>query len=113
MIPERGYCCCDIYPNYNDHCGPQASGLQGCEADCDTWLNVSVSLCIEPNPCWFSTAMYTDTNSVDNFDDRFIFVLSSFSDTVSVNKYTILVSQCLFHSDACVSIASDEVACVS
>ena len=89
VINGLGFCCCDVQPlnsNYLYYCEAELKHLLGCNSSCDTWLNASVSHCIEPNPCSFSTEVRFGTASIDNFNEKFIFVLSSFSDVVRVTK---------------------------
>ena len=87
VIGNHGFCCCDIEPtnnNYLQYCEEKAASLQGCSPSCDILLNAYVSHCIEPYPCSFYTTVWFDTASIDNFNDRFIFVLSSSPDEVRV-----------------------------
>ena len=75
-------CCCDSA----DECTLEADDLQGCSEYCDIWLRVNVSHCTQRYPCSLSTSVYYNTALIDNLKDRFFFILSASSDTVSVNR---------------------------
>ena len=83
---KESFCCCE-----GNNCEAQAANLQGCIEDCDTWLNAYVSHCITPNACSFYTTVHTDSASVENFNDKFIFVLSNCTGMVSVNMLYIII----------------------
>ena len=89
VIPDEGFCCCDVDlngKNYKQFCNEEDKNLSGCYPYCDTWLNASVSHCIEPNACSFSTAVHFHTALMDNFNEKFIFALSSSSNAVGMTK---------------------------
>ena len=107
MIDNHGICCCDTtlpWSTSNYYCNTQVANLTFCNqltwAACDTWLNASVSHCLPPFPCSFSTETHTETSSVDNMNDIFVFVMSSSPNTVSVSRVYawILCSVFLNHS---------------
>ena len=91
VISGGGFCCCDNPPtphNYMYHycTDGEAKSLSGCSPSCDTWLNASVSHCTDPNPCSFSTEVLSQTASIDNFNEKFIFALNSSSCEVRIAK---------------------------
>ena len=97
VVSDHGFCCCDIDPTpkyYLYYCNGEPKYLSGCNSSCDTGLNASVSHCTDPNPCSFSTEVRFDTASIDNFNEKFIFALSSSSNAVRVtNFYSLLINQ--------------------
>ena len=93
-VDVRGYgsCCCDDPSTYMDCCDGGDYYPSLCTPDCDTWLNASVSHCIEPNACSFSTPVQFHTASIDNFNEKFIFALSCSSNAVRITRIKFMHS---------------------
>ena len=75
VVSGQVFCCCEI--NSDDYCAEKVENLTDCNPLCDIRLNGSVSHCIEPNSCSFSTEVRFDTASIYNFTEKFVFVLST------------------------------------
>ena len=91
VIDGYGFCCCDTSSNdYIFNCEEIAEYMDyhNCKPSCDTWLNASVSHCIEPNACSYSTKVRLNSASLYILNEKFIFVLSTCCspDTVRITK---------------------------
>ena len=82
-MSDDEYCCCDA-----DQCTPKLADLKqmGCGPKCDTWFNISLSPCESAYLCSAATQPQWDSDSVQNLDYKFAFVMRNSSDTVSVSK---------------------------
>ena len=89
MVSGQGFCCCEI--NSDDYCAEMAENLTDCNPLCDIWLNASVSHCIKPNSCSFSTEVRINTASICNFTKNFEFVLSS---DISPDEVRVVKNTC-------------------
>ena len=80
-MSSNEFCCCDS----SESCVLDASKLQDCVENCDTWFTAEVSQCMQYYTCSFFTPILVDTPPIINLKNKFIFVLTSYPDFVSVS----------------------------